>query len=1144
MARCGRRPSLLHVHRAERADRLADGLAQMLRAPLQDPFAADVVAVPTRGVERWLAQRLSTRLGAGDGRSDGVCANVEFPFPGRLIAAAVAAGAGIDPDDDQWVADRLAWLLLEIVDECLHQPWLGRLAAHLRGAQAQPEDPARRFGVVRRIADLFDRYAVHRPELLRGWAAGEFDPAAPDAWQARLWLTLRERIDQPSPELRIGAACARIRAEPGLLALAPRLSLFGLTRIPRSHIEVLAALAVGRDVHMFVLHPSPALWQAVHAELQAGGAIVRRRADRTALIPANPLLRSWGRDARELQLVLAAGGKAAEHHHPLTAPAPTLLARIQADVRADRQPPGPPLPGQAEARAPLDRDDRSLQVHACHGRARQVEVLRDALLGLLAADETLEPRDVIVMCPEIETYAPLIAATFGAQPEGGDGDAALDLRVRLADRSLRQTNPVLGVVAKLLELADQRVTASQLLDLADRDPVRRRFGFDDDDLARIRDWVVASGVHWGLHAAGRAPFKLDALAAGTWQSGLDRILAGVASGEEQRRLIGGVLPLDDVESGAIDLAGRLAEFIDRVDAALAALSAGGGIGALVAAIAAGADSLTATGERDSWQRAELGRLLDELLAQATHGGRLSTAALELADLRALLVDRLRGRPTRANFRTGHLTVCTLVPMRSVPHRVVCVLGLDDDSFPRRAPRDGDDLTLSEPQVGDRDPRSEDRQMLLDALLAATERLVITYTGNDERTNLPRPPAVPVGELLEAVERTVHSESGGARKQVLVRHPLQPFDPRNFTTGALVAGRPWSFDRVALAGARALAGPRRDPAPFLDGPLPALEDDPLELDRLMRFVEHPVRAFLRTRLGISVRESSDEVSDALPVALDALAEWQVGQRLLEGVLGGAALEDCVAAELARGSLPPGLLAQPVLGRVRAAVAALAQAAQELAGGPPQSLDVHLRLGDGRVLAGTVAGVCAHTIRRISYSRVRPRDRLSAWVALLALSAARPLQPWQSAVIGRAGSSAREQVAIATIPVLGEDAAQRRESALRHLDALIDLYHRGMREPPALACETSAAYARASAAGADARAAAQSAWETSFGYDKEDREPEHVLVHGGVLGFAALLHERPRADEHGPPFPASDATRFGRYARALWDGLLALEELTSR
>ena len=197
-------------------------------------------------------------------------------------------------------------------------------------------------------------------------------------------------------------------------------------------------------------------------------------------------------------------------------------------------------------------------------------------------------------------------------------------------------------------------------------------------------------------------------------------------------------------------------------------------------------------------------MLDGILSEAAGGA--ASATLALSELRALLGRRLAGRPTRANFRTGELTVCTLVPMRSVPHRVVCLLGLDDGAFPRRSPRDGDDLLLADPHLGDRDPRTEDRQMLLDALLAARETLIITYNGNDERTNAALPPAVVVGELLDAVDATARRAHGRARDQVVTHHPLQPFDPRNFRAGGAGARRPVEFRRGRAGGSASAERP--------------------------------------------------------------------------------------------------------------------------------------------------------------------------------------------------------------------------------------------------------------------------------------------------------------------------------------------------
>ena len=478
----------------------------------------------------------------------------------------------------------------------------------------------------------------------------------------------------------------------------------------------------------------------------------------------------------------------------------------------------------------------------------------------------------------------------------------------------------------------------------------------------------------------------------------------------------------------------------------------------------------------------------------------------------MLADRVKGRPTRANFRTGHLTVCTLVPMRSVPHRVVCLLGLDDGVFPRKGPRDGDDLMLDDPHVGERDARTEDRQLLLDALMAATDKLIVTYTGNDERTNLERPPAVPVGELLDVIGHNI-----------VTRHPLQPFDPRNFMTGELVPERVWSFEDVTLDGARALAEERAQDPPFLTGPLPPLDADVIELARLVDFVRHPVRAFLRRRLDLSLYERSDEVEDRLPVALDPLEESAVGRRLLEARMEGVEARTAVLAEIARGTLPPSVLGKPVIDRVEPTVADIVAAAP--AGGA-RSLDVKVTLRDGRTLSGTVPGVVGDVLRTVTYSRVNPRDRLAAWVRLLALTAAYPGRSFEAVTVARAGRGSDSRVSIARIAPL--DA----ELALDHLAVLTELYDLGMREPPPLASKTSAAYARGGLA------PARSEWESSYEFDREDREPEHVLVRGGVVTFDEVMAEAARTDE---PWDMDETRRFGRWARRLWDGLLQHEEL---
>jgi exodeoxyribonuclease V gamma subunit len=1141
-------------------------LGDILAEPLTDPMTPEVIAVPTRGVERWLIQRLGHRLGTSGGREDGICANVQFPFPGVLVTRATAAACGIDVDRDPWSPERSVWPLVEVVDASMAEPWMRMLADHLTAASPSSAlDQTRRFTTLRHLADLFDRYGVHRPELLRAWAAGDItvDGLVPEdamwSWQPRLWQRLRARIGVESPAERLDHAVRRLATDPGLVDLPPRISLFGLTRLPASHLTILEAVAVGRDVHLFLLHPSPALWDRVHATIAHPPGQLPRAHDPTATLASHPLLRSWGRDSREMQLVLAARHGAGGEHRPVADEPRTLLGRIQADIRADRPPHLVPTDGQPDPRPLLADSDHSLRIHACHGRARQVEVIRDAILHLLSSDRTLEPRDVIVMCPDIETFAPLVHAAFGPGDQTDFPTAPLSgadvprLRVRLADRSLRQTNPLLAVAEHLLELASSRVAASEVLDLASAEPVRRRFDFDDDDLSQIESWVGDMGVRWGLDAAHRQAWALGAVAANTWAAGLDRLILGIAMADEDQRQFGGTVPLDDVGSGSVDLAGRFAELIDRLRIAVVELRRPQTVESWASALSTATDSLATTSRADAWQRDQLHRVLDEVVEEAgvpALGG-ASHAILELAEVRGLLGHRLRGRPTRANFRTGDLTVCTLVPMRSVPHRVVCLLGLDDGVFPRHPEQDGDDLLLADPRVGDRDARSEDRQLLLDAVLAATGHLLITFTGRDERSNHPRPPAVPVAELLDVVDRTVRTHDGRpARDRVVVEHPLQSFDPRNFEPGGLGEAGPWSFDAVSLEGAVALGRPRRREETFLEQRLPALTGDVIQLESLVRFVEHPTRAFLRERLGIYAGRHDDRIEDAVPIDLDGLEKWEVADRLLTARLVGASFDDAVQAERARGLLPPGHLADKVVAELAPTIESLlaATAALECADLEPVSIEVNVTLGDGRLLIGSVPGVRGATIVRCIYSSLGAKHRLAAWVRCLALSASRPDLAVSAVTIGRGRKRRGEQlVCVARVGPVGDDAASRAGVAAAELASLIDLYDRGMREPLPLSCATSAAWAEARRAGSDADhliRAARDKWQTGFNFSGEDADPEHVLVLGRRFPFDSLAVLDPAADECGTGWPSGEPYRFGRLARRLWDPLLLHEDLVER
>jgi len=527
---------------------------------------------------------------------------------------------------------------------------------------------------------------------------------------------------------------------------------------------------------------------------------------------------------------------------------------------------------------------------------------------------------------------------------------------------------------------------------------------------------------------------------------------------------------------------------------------------------------------------EARRQLTDALTAA--GSRAETVRLRLGDVRALLADRLRGRPTRAGFRTGHLTMCTMVPMRSVPHRVVVLLGLDDGVFPRSTRLDGDDVLGRAPLVGERDPRSEDRQLFLDAVLAAGERLVVLYSGADERTGAVRPPAVPLGELLDVVAGMLPRPED--RERVLVRHPLQPFDGRAFSAGALGVPGPFSFDRASYAGARAMRAPRRARPAFLAGPLaePA-PPDLVTLHELVEFLEAPVRGFLRQRLDLTLLRELEEQPDAIALETGPLERWTVGDRVLRSGLAGVGRAEVVRAERLRGDLPPGALGAAVLDRVADEVEVLVGRTSGLRAGPAQAVDVTVDLPGGPRVAGTVPGVRGDRVVRVEYSRLGAKHRVRAWIQLLALASGRPGPAWCAATVGRGSDG----------PVMSALAAPAPERALELLGTLARLRVAGLREPLPLAPRSSCGYAEVRARGgppraAEARAAQQ--WRTSRregGAFGEFDDAAHVRVWGEVSLRHLLRLGGPRP---GEPY-ADEPHRFGQLARQVFAPLLEHEAM---
>ncbi len=1046
----------LHIHHGSHLCELTEALADLLATPLADPFTTEVIAVPTAGVRDWLQQQLALRLGA-TGRADGVSANIDMLFPGRFIARALGQ---TDAADDPWDIDHLTWAVLN----ALHITSI-EVPGNTRSSGQRPGEFSIRYATARRIADLFDRYANHRPQMLHQWHLGHDGDGTLDEhlavvpipadqqWQPALWREARKLIGVPSRAELMPVLLQNLAQGGARDNLPERVALFGVSAIAPAQLNVLRALAQHREVHIFLVHPSPVAWQGCR-QLLAGQLILRSVCDPTARV-RHPLLRSWARppmEATALVGMLLAQQHQYEHppHQYQADNAPTLLRQLQSDIAADREPIG------ARPRV----IDPSVQVHACHGTTRQLEVLRDALGHLFAADASLAAHEVVIVCPDLARFAPLINSVFRR--------GSFPVPVQISDLSLGTDNPVATALCALLDLVGGRCTAAELLGLCSLAPVQRCIGLTGDDLARIDQWITDLSTTWGLDAEHRSTWVPAHITEGTWEASLDRLLLGAAMPAPAPRVgVGNIVPFDDVDADGFRTAGLLAEVVARLRIARAAMLGEHTIHEWADALTNLVGALCATHPDDAWQLAQVIDTIAQLREHSLVAGAECSVPLSLSDIRVLLNGVLTEQHGRLNLRSGSVTVTAMVPVRNIPARVVCVLGLDEVSL-RSSGSDGDDLLGVHPCVGERDQRVEGRHLLLDALMTAGDQLIITCDGSDITTNRQLPLPVQLIELLDVVAATiapslaVNTEGGREADPdqiVVTHHPRQAYDERNFVTEpSLVAGanQPFGFDNAMLAAAlkRRASLPTHaddDLSPF-STVLEPLVPDTVTLQQLTESCTRPARTFLIDRLDVRLPREPEPMSSDIPLGISPLEFSRIGRSLLDQYRSAASPEQIYEwrqAQQLGGTLPPRELAHTSLTQVEQDVAKVVEALPELAALITNTTNEHLDIvlvGPGPEhnevrLIDTLATIAGDTLIRVHYNRPSSRFALGAALSLAAAVVAQPDRDWQAIVVTRGKDTARPKP-VHLRPLAGEG---RRGAAQQFLEVALRLRLLALREP---------------------------------------------------------------------------------------------------
>jgi len=818
---------------------------------------------------------------------------------------------------------------------------------------------------------------------------------------------------------------------------------------------VLTSLARRIPVHLFFVNPCWEYWADIAGRREMQRAY--RRYPHPELDPesdlhleeGNRILAATGTLGREF-LQLVSGTDARQQEHFDDPGSDRLLFRVQSDILH--------LTNPAAQAGPAP--DRSIQIHACHSAMREIEVLYDQLLAMFEEIPDLQPRDVLVMTPDIESIAPLVHAVFGAQ-----ADERLRIPYSVADRGSRSESPIAAGLLSLMGLVGGRLPATEVLSLLEIPALRRRFGIAETETSLIERWVTQCGIRWGKDAQSRAGFGLPPVVENSWHAGIDRLLLGYAMPGEDL-LFQGIAPYGHIEGGDARILGRFLAFVDRLFDALERLSGTHSAGHWAQRLE---EILDAFFERNEETEPEFG-LLTEMLTLLSRAADRAGFAEPMAceAVHDWLERRLESRSFGSGFISGGVTFCAMVPMRSIPFKIVCLIGMNSGAFPRQSRRLGFDRMVAAPRPGDRNRRDDDKYLFLEALISARERLYISYVGRSIQDNTPLPPSVLVSELVDTLVEVYGVDDAA----LITRHPLQAYSPAYFQEGSGLI----SYSTENRQAAESLLG-ARSPRSFFDKPVLLDEAEAPywqtpSPDMLCDFYTHPVRFLLRRRLTIHLEADAAPADDSEAFALDGLRSYWIGQELVAQALQGRAPASLYELARARGALPHGSPGEADFRRIAAAARAFAEAAQGLDLGSAQEPEpIRFDLA-GFSIRGRLSGLHRRGLLQLRFGKMRSVDLVQGWIRHLLLCSMPGCPVDRRTMLLFANGGVRFD------PV--EDAASR-------IGELLGCYEAGLQRPVPFFPSTSEAYARSIIAGKaslQAVAVARRRWQSDFGYSESD------------------------------------------------------------
>ncbi|GHD94821.1 RecBCD enzyme subunit RecC [Pseudocitrobacter faecalis] len=977
-----------HSNRLDVLEALMEFIVEQQR--LDDPFESEMVLVQSTGMAQWLQMTLSQRFG--------IAANIDFPLPASFIWDMFTRVLPDIPGESAFNKQSMSWKLMTLLPQMLDDDAFTPLRHYLH----DDADKRKLFQLASRVADLYDQYLVYRPQWLTNWENDTLVDGLGEAqlWQAPLWKALvahTKALGQPlwhRANLYQRFIDILEQSETRPEDLPSRVFICGISALPPVYLHALQALGKHIDIYVLFTNPCRYYWGDIQdpaflARLQARQ---RRHFREERELPlfrdadaapglfnddgeqnvTNPMLASWGKLGRDYIYLLAGLERYQELEAFVDIEPDNLLHNLQHDVLELKNSAIAGRTAQEFAHSGAKRvmkpDDRSLTVHVCHSPQREVEILHDRLLAMLEADPTLTPRDIIVMVADIDSYSPFIQAVFGS----ATGERYLPYAI--SDRRARQAHPAMQAFITLLSLPDSRFVSEDVLALLDVPVLAARFNIDEEGLRYLRQWVNESGIRWGLDDDNVRELDLPATGQHTWRFGLTRMLLGYAM-ESQQGEWQSVLPYDESSGLIAELVGHLASLLMQLNHWRQGLSQDRPLEEWLPVCRDMLNDFFLPDQDTEAALALIEQQWQAIIAQGTQSQYEGMVPLSL--LRDELASRLDQERISQRFLAGPVNICTLMPMRSIPFKVVCLLGMNDGVYPRALPPLGFDLMSQKPVRGDRSRRDDDRYLFLEALMSAGQTLYISYIGRSIQDNSERYPSVLVQELLDYIGQSHCLEGDEAlncdesdkrvKAHIMHQHTRMPFDPENFA-----ANERQSYAREWLAAASQQGEAH---SPFIQ-PLAPLDITHLPLEQLQRFWQHPVRAFFQMRLQVNFRSEESEIPDTEPFTLEGLTRYQLNQQLLNTLIEEQDAGLMYRRYRAAGTLPYGPYGEIAWEVQRQEMEALASRVIELRE-PAQSMEIDLECA-GVNITGWLAQVQSNGLLRWRPSLLSVSQGMQLWL----------------------------------------------------------------------------------------------------------------------------------------------------------------------